>query len=78
MVFALAYQIPILALSVFINDYGVVSELLLIAFLVFWSATGILLTRRHQTLTAIDTIFIRAGFLPLCLIVSLISTLFLR
>jgi len=69
-VFALAYQIPLLILGMLATDFGVLGQLLTITFLAFWGGVGVLylLKRKKKNFSKHDLFLIRAGFLPLCVV----------
>ena len=73
-VFALAYQIPILLLSLTTAADGrKLDQICLFVFIFFWLATSVFIWRRRSHPTKFDLFILRVGYLPL-LIVTVVLT----
>jgi hypothetical protein len=76
--FALFHQLVVICLSATILDGGMLGLVCLSAFVIFWGGTGILIARRHGVLTPLDTLLIRWGYLPICIVMFCLAQLFWR
>jgi len=65
---ALAQQGTVLVMASMILDGGDIFSICLIAFIAFWAVVGLIRWHRPHKPTKLDLIFIRASYLPLCIL----------
>ena len=73
--FTLAQQIPLLMLSSMILDFGMILKRFVIASICFWIMTLIFRIRRNQSMTDLDILFVKWGYLPIALVTFIIWAL---
>jgi hypothetical protein len=71
--FALLQQVVVICLSAMVLDGGMFSLICMAAFVVFWGGVGLLIARRHGSMTPLDTLIIRWAYLPLCIAIFLVA-----
>ena len=64
----LSQQAAVLLLASMILDGGDILSMCLVALVGFWAGAVIICARRPQTPTRLDLLFIRFGYLPLCIL----------
>lgn len=68
MMSAFVQQAAILVLASMILDGGLIHQICFYAFAAFWGGVGIILIRRCESPTKLDLVFVRGGYLVVCII----------
>ncbi len=72
--FALAYQIPLLLMALFVGcGNGIIGLISSFASISFWAGIIIIIYRRRLNPTKFDLFIVRVGYLPLCVISTFLS-----
>lgn len=65
---ALVFQMPILVLSSMVLDFGGIAQVCFYALVAFWGGVAVLHVRRSGSLSRVDLLLIRYGYILACVI----------